>query len=96
MIRFIRHYLVGLVAAMWNGGISGVAGILGINGASLTGIAPEARVLNFSEMASAFTGAVVIHGIFWLKSHPLPESLDTGHPFWKDVRDTSIAPKTVS
>lgn len=76
-----RHYLLGLLAASWNGGIGAVAGILGIDGMSLTGVSTEARLLNWQEMIGAFVGASVIHGIFWLKAHPLPEDWRTQPPF---------------
>jgi hypothetical protein len=94
--KFIRHYLAGMLASMWNGGIGAVAGIMGINGASLSGVAPDARILNASEMLSAFVGAVVIHGVFWLKSHPVPENFGTRSPFWTSVREStpSAPPQT--
>lgn len=87
ILRFFRHYFAGMLASMWNGGIGAVAGILGINGASLTGVAPDARILNISEMLSAFAGAVVLHGVFWLKSHPLPENFDTALPLWPAAKN---------
>lgn len=68
-----RHYLLGLLSASWNGGIGALAGILGITGASVSGISTEIRVLNWEEMSAAFAGAFVVSGIFWLKAHPLPE-----------------------
>lgn len=69
----VKHYLWGFGASALNGGVSSVAGIMGIDGAALTGISNEARVLNLHEMAAAFAGAFFVHGLFWLKAHPLPE-----------------------
>ena len=76
-----RHYLLGLMSASWNGGIGAVAGIFGVDGASMTGLLADARILNWHEMIAAFCGAFVIHGIFWLKAHPLPEDWNTQPPF---------------
>lgn len=76
-----RHYVLGLFSASWNGGIGAVAAIFGIDGASITGLSTEAHVLNWHEMLSAFAGAFVISGIFWLKAHPLPENWNTQPPF---------------
>ncbi len=76
-----RHYLLGLFSASWNGGIGAVAAIFGIDGASLSGLSSEARVLNWHEMVSAFVGAFVVSGIFWLKAHPLPENWATVAPW---------------
>lgn len=74
--KTVVHYVLGLLAASWNGGIGAAAGILGIAGVSLSGVAPDVQVLNYHQMASAFVGAFVLHGIMWLKAHPLPEDLD--------------------
>lgn len=76
-----RHYLLGMLSASWNGDVGAVAAILGIDGASTTGISSQARVLNLHEMVAAFAGAFVISGIFWLKAHPLPENWNTQPPF---------------
>lgn len=73
-MKAIKHYLWGLGASMVNGGISSVSGILGIDGVSMTGLSSQARILNGHEMLAAFCGACLVHGIFWLKAHPLPES----------------------
>lgn len=69
----VRHYLLGLFSAMWNGGVSAVAVILGIGGAAVSGVV-EVEALDLGQMLSAFAGAAVVHGVFWLKSHPLPEN----------------------
>ena len=76
----VKHYFWGLAASAMNGGVSTVAGIIGIDGASLTGLSNQARILNTHEMISAFVGALVVHGLFWLKAHPLPEN----YPFDSD------------
>lgn len=81
----VKHYLWGLAASAINGGVSSLAGIIGIDGVSITGLSADARVLNWHEMIAAFAGAFVVHGLFWLKSHPLPEQ----YPF-----DSSTNPKT--
>lgn len=70
----IRHYLFGLFASSWNGGIAAVAGILGIGAASMSGVA-DIHVLNWKEMGAAFGGAFVLHAIMWLKSHPIPTEI---------------------
>lgn len=75
-----KHYLLGFLAASWNGGISAVAGIFGIDAVAMTGAAQDARILNWHEMLGAFGGAFVIHGVMWLKSHPIPENFDDTNP----------------
>lgn len=75
-----KHYLAGVLAAAFNGGISGVAGIFGIDTLAIAGV-QAIHVLNWHEMGAAFLGGFVLHGIFWLKAHPLPESYDTAAPF---------------
>lgn len=79
--KLAKHYIYGLFASAWNGGIGAVAGILGIDGASMSGLSGEARVLNVHEMIAAFAGAFVLNGIFWLKSHPIPDTIETEPPF---------------
>jgi hypothetical protein len=81
-----KHYLAGVLSAAWNGGISGVSGIVGVDAIAFTGVA-NVQVLNWQSMASAFLGAFVIHGVMWLKAHPLPEEYETTAPF-------TIVPKT--
>ena len=81
ILSFIRHYIAGLLSTMWNGGIGAVAGILGIDGVSVSGIA-DTQILDWKQMVSAFIGACVLQGIFWLKAHPLPENYDTAAPFF--------------
>ena len=76
-----KHYLLGVLIASWNGGIGALAGILGIDSVSISGMSTEARILNAHEMMAAFCGAFVISGIFWLKSHPIPEKWNTAAPF---------------
>ncbi len=83
----IKHYGMGLLAASWNGGISSVAAIFGIDAASITGLdqmanktGDSARFLNTHEMVSAFVAACVIHGILWLKAHPIPETYEDTNP----------------
>ena len=75
-----KHYLAGAISASINGGVSGVAGILGIDAAAISGL-PDVQVLNWKGMLAAFIGGFVIHGFMWLKAHPLPESYDTAAPF---------------
>lgn len=75
-----KHYLLGLLAASWNGAISSVAGIAGIDAAAMTGATQDARILNMHEMGAAFGGAFVLHGLMWLKAHPIPENFDTTPP----------------
>ncbi len=84
MLRsMIRHYVYGLFAASWNGGISSVAAILGIDALAATGADQMTHILNWHEMVSAFIGALGVHAILWLKAHPLPETFDTHPPFSK-------------
>ena len=80
LISAIKHYALGLLAAMWNGGISSVAAILGIDAVAMSGATQTNRILNLHEMASAFGGACIIHGVMWLKAHPLPEKYDDTNP----------------
>lgn len=65
---------------MWNGGISSVAAILGIDAVAMSGATQTNRILNPHEMLSAFGGACVIHGVMWLKAHPLPEDYSETTP----------------
>jgi len=74
---YIVHYAYGLFAAGWNGAWNAVAGIVGIDAAAMSGATTDARILNAHEMGAAFVGAFVIHGVLWLKSHPIPEQLPT-------------------
>lgn len=83
MKKAIKHYLLGLIAAAWNGGISSVAGILGIDTVAMIGATQHAQILNAHEMVAAFGGAFVLHAIMWLKAHPIPEDFDTETPFPK-------------
>lgn len=82
----IKHYALGLFASSWNGGISAVAGILGIDAVAMTGADAAitgnqaARVLNAHEMVAAFCGAFIIHAFMWLKAHPLPETYNDTTP----------------
>ncbi len=83
-----RHYLRGLLFASWNGGISALVAVLGVDGAAMSGLdhmldstSQPAHVLNVHEMLSAFLGACFIHGLLWLKAHPLPETAETVSPF---------------
>lgn len=92
LVRTAKHYLAGLLAAAWNGGIGSVAGILGIDGAAMSGAANDAHVLNWHEMGAAFLGAVVLHGVFWLKAHPLPESYDSTAPFFPAPKNPGAQP----
>jgi hypothetical protein len=71
----LKHYLAGVAASSFNGGISAVSGILGIDGASMVG-APV-QVLDWKAMLCAFIGGVVFHGLMWLKVHPLPETYES-------------------
>lgn len=80
ILKSIKHYVAGLISSAWNGGIGALAGILGIDGASMTGLSTEIHVLNWREMGAAFLGACVLHAVMWLKSHPLPETYDTNPP----------------
>lgn len=83
----IRHYVLGLGSASFNGGISSLAAIFGIDAVAFTGAdaaalpaQQTARILNVHEMICAFLGAFVIHGVMWMKAHPLPETYDDTTP----------------
>ncbi len=92
LARTAKHYFAGMVAASWNGGIGSVAGILGIDSAAMSGASPDARILNWHEMGAAFLGAFVLHGIFWLKAHPLPENYDSQAPFFPAPKNPGAQP----
>lgn len=89
--KFLKHYAAGLLATAWNGGIGGVAGILGIDGAAVAGV-QDIHVLTLHEMLAAFLGAAFVHGIFWLKAHPVPESFDTNAPFFPAPKNPGAQP----
>lgn len=72
---YVIHYAYGLFAAGWNGAWNAVAGIVGIDAAAMSGATTDTRVLNAKEMAAAFVGAFLIHGVLWLKAHPIPAEL---------------------
>lgn len=95
LLKFIRHYFAGLLATMWNGGIGSVAAILGIDGAAMIGATQNARILDWHEMSSAFIGACVLHGIFWLKAHPLPETFDSTAPFFPAPKNPGAQPPSL-
>ncbi len=86
-----KHYAAGVLSAAFNGGVSGVAGILGIDAASISGM-PDVQVLNWKGMLAAFVGGFVIHGFLWLKAHPLPETYDTAAPFTVTPKPQSSSP----
>ena len=94
ILSAIRHYLAGLIASSWNGGIGAVAGILGIDAVAMSG-ATQTHVLNWHEMLAAFGGAFVLHAIMWLKSHPLPEDYDTTAPFFPAPKDPPPQPPSL-
>ena len=79
LLNAAKHYILGLLAASWNGGIGAVAGILGIAGVSTAGV-ENVHVLNAREMGAAFVGAFVLNAVMWLKSHPIPEKMDETNP----------------
>lgn len=91
LAKAAKHYLAGLLAASWNGAIGAVAGILGVDGAALVGV-PDVQVLSLHAMGSAFCGAFVVHGIFWLKAHPLPETYDSTAPFFPPPKNPGAQP----
>ena len=80
-----KHYLAGFLASAFNGGVAAASGIIGIDGASISGLSSQARVLNAHEMIAGFLGACAVHGLLWLKAHPLPETFDTATPFMAQV-----------
>ncbi len=92
LAKTARHYFAGMLAASWNGAIGSVAAILGIDGAAMIGATQDARLLNWHEMGSAFLGAFVLHGIFWLKAHPLPENYDSAAPFFPAPKNPGAQP----
>lgn len=94
LAKFLKHYTAGFLAASWNGAIGAVAGILGIDGAAMTG-AGDVQVLSWHSMAAAFVGAFVIHGVFWLKAHPLPETFDTAAPFFPAPKNPGAQPPSL-
>lgn len=79
-MKAVKHYLMGLLASAWNGGIGALAGILGVDAAAMTGATQQARILNLHEMLAAFSGAFLLHAIMWLKAHPIPEDFDSDQP----------------
>lgn len=87
-LKAAKHYLAGFIASSFNGGIGAVSAILSVDGASISGLAPQARVLNGHEMISCFVGACTLHGFLWLKAHPLPENYDTSAPFFPAPKAT--------
>ncbi len=90
MMKAIKHYLFGMLASAWNGAISSVAAIVGIDAVAFTGAdvskvsdlgaQTTAHVLNWHEMVAAFLGAFVIHAIMWMKAHPIPEQYEDTAP----------------
>ena len=85
----VKHYLGGCGSAAFNGGVSSLAGTLGIDTAAMTGLSTHAHVLTPHEMLSAFLGACFIHGLIWIKMHPLPEDWSTVFPTYSP--DPSLA-----
>jgi hypothetical protein len=81
IIAAIKHYLYGLLASSWNGGVGAVAGILGIDTVAVATNAANTHILSGKEMLSAFAGAFVLHAFMWLRKNPLPETLDSDAPF---------------
>lgn len=81
LVRAAKHYLLGLVASSWNGGIGSIAGILGIDAVAMVDVTGKAHLLTPKEMGSAFAGAFVLHAIMWLKKNPIPETYESDPPF---------------
>jgi hypothetical protein len=94
LAKTAKHFLAGMLAAAWNGAIGSVAGILGIDSAAMAGV-PNVQVLDWRGMASAFIGAFVVHGIFWLKAHPLPETYDNTAPFFPPPKNPGAQPPSL-
>jgi hypothetical protein len=90
--KSFKHYLAGVLSAGWNGAIGAVAGIMGIDGTAITGLSSEVRILNWHEMAAGFAGAFVLHGVLWLKAHPLPEDYDSAAPFFPAATHPNAQP----
>lgn len=79
-MRAVKHYLFGLLACSWNGGIGAVSAIVGVDAVAMSGATQQARILSPHECGAAFLGAFVLHAVMWLKSHPIPEDFDTKPP----------------
>ncbi len=81
ILKTTKHFLAGFLSSAWNGGIGALAGIMGNDGAAMAGV-PDVQVLSFKAMFAVFFGAAILHGVFWLKAHPLPEEYDSASPFF--------------
>lgn len=74
----VLHYLFGVIASAFNGGISSVTAFLGEAGYSAaTQISGNAatHTMDAKDLFHTFIGAAVIHALFYFKSHPVPEAL---------------------
>ena len=89
LITFVRHYFAGFLSAGWNGAIGAMAGIIGNDVVSISGVT-QARIFNGHEMASVFAGAFVLHAVLWIKAHPLPENYDSSAPFYPPAKTPEI------
>lgn len=71
--KLVLHYLWGLLATMFNGGVTSVVAIV----AEFTdGKLPEG--VTWHNSLHVFVASSVIHGIFYFSSHPIPVTLPDG------------------
>lgn len=70
------HYVWGLIAAMFNGGIAAIVGTAGIDSAAK--LDPKISALNFHTIMALFVSAAVWSGFWYFKANPLPSHLPDG------------------
>lgn len=72
--RYIAHYLFGLFATAWNGGIGAIDAFLGIAaGAAVTSSISEP---NWRVALAVFATASIRNALLYFQQHPLPVDPD--------------------
>ena len=67
---YFAHYLAGVLASGFNGGIVALGAIVGPSAATIVGI----QVANFSphQVAATFIGGFVLKAFTYFQAHPIP------------------------
>jgi len=68
---YVLHYIYGLAASSFNGGISAAISFLGLAGGAAAGL--NVQAMNLHQLGVTFVSAVLIHALFYFQKRPIPE-----------------------
>jgi hypothetical protein len=85
------HYLAGLLASCWNGGIKAVYAFLGAAGVSAVD-PKDVSALNLHQLLAVFIGAAFLDSVAWLNAHPLPDLEDRATTLSTAMKAASAPP----